>query len=593
MYLLDNTESLFIGTRGISGGGIEFLVNGIPQHPSLQKVITATDINKFNIPVESIDRIEVIRGPMSVMYGNNAFQGVINIITNNASSQGSMASASIGTQGTSRQFARYAMQDQEKKYHITLNAGRYTTDGLSGDYDDMLSAQQLSVLYPGSDAKIDGRVPKEEKSLDLSAGYGDLELNIRHNVMHYGIYPLMPGIDDATYIDLETTHASLLYSIQLNHYWTWKTLGIYSQEEYTIPEFNIISPDFTGNQHQTSKRQELESTLSYLSSNLKTIFGYRYRYINGVENDSDLFIYDVMLEGVLDKLMPYKTHELFAQVNYRIDDNWDVEAGLRYSRLPEVFEGTRFYKAYDFLYRAIVPVDSKDQVSGRLALTYQINEHHNLRTIIGNAVQYRDMLLISDPEKIKSFELQHIMNYPKQRLQTNLFYNTISNIVQREVGLTGGIESKNAEWETYGIEMIGSFQFNKQWNASASLVYQNSVDTTFDIPVSYSPDLIFKIKTDYVDGPMIYSLNLNYIDEMEAGYRTIGSTAERIGEKVDDYFLVGANIRYAPDPNLYIDLKAENLFDEIYHYPANEVASMEKGLIGMGRVILLTVGYKF
>ena len=62
--------------------------------------------------------------------------------------------------------------------------------------------------------------------------------------------------------------------------------------------------------------------------------------------------------------------------------------------------------------------------------------------------RYR-MLLISDPEKINSFELQHIMNYPKQRLQTNLFYNTISNIVQREVTLTGGIESKNAEWETY------------------------------------------------------------------------------------------------------------------------------------------------
>ena len=115
------------------------------------------------------------------------------------------------------------------------------------------------------------------------------------------------------------------------------------QEEYTIPEVNIISPDFNGNQHQTSKRQEIETTLSYLSSNLKTIFGYRYRYINGVENDSALFIDDFMLEDVLDKLMPYKTHELFAQVNYRIDDNWDVETGVRYSRLPEVFEGTRFY----------------------------------------------------------------------------------------------------------------------------------------------------------------------------------------------------------------------------------------------------------
>ena len=62
-YLLDNTESLFVGIRGVTGGGVQFLLNGIPNHPSLQKGLRSTDISQFNVPVASIDRIEVIRGP--------------------------------------------------------------------------------------------------------------------------------------------------------------------------------------------------------------------------------------------------------------------------------------------------------------------------------------------------------------------------------------------------------------------------------------------------------------------------------------------------------------------------------------------------
>ena len=66
-YLLDNPEDRFIGTRGAVGGGVQFLVNGIPQHPSLQKTLTGTEIARLDIPVESIDRVEVIRGPMSLI----------------------------------------------------------------------------------------------------------------------------------------------------------------------------------------------------------------------------------------------------------------------------------------------------------------------------------------------------------------------------------------------------------------------------------------------------------------------------------------------------------------------------------------------
>jgi outer membrane receptor for ferrienterochelin and colicin len=105
-YLLDNTEDRFIGTRGTAFGGVQVLVNGIPQHPSLQKTLTATEIARLDIPVESIDRVEIIRGPMSVIYGNNAFQGVINVVTNRIDRNGPRVSASVGSRDSGRLFAR-------------------------------------------------------------------------------------------------------------------------------------------------------------------------------------------------------------------------------------------------------------------------------------------------------------------------------------------------------------------------------------------------------------------------------------------------------------------------------------------------------
>ena len=53
-----------------------FLVNG---HPIFLPLQGAFEVNM--IPIEAVERIEVIRGPVSVMYGTNAIIGVINIVT--------------------------------------------------------------------------------------------------------------------------------------------------------------------------------------------------------------------------------------------------------------------------------------------------------------------------------------------------------------------------------------------------------------------------------------------------------------------------------------------------------------------------------
>ena len=58
------------------------LLNGRPLREGISGGFNSVVYNSF--PVESIQRIEIIRGPGSVLYGTNAFSGVINIITDKA-----------------------------------------------------------------------------------------------------------------------------------------------------------------------------------------------------------------------------------------------------------------------------------------------------------------------------------------------------------------------------------------------------------------------------------------------------------------------------------------------------------------------------
>lgn len=80
------TDRSMVATRGdqtkTSGGHILFLINGRPTREVQEGGIISDLLESF--PVEILERIEVIRGPGSVMYGSNAFSAVINLITREA-----------------------------------------------------------------------------------------------------------------------------------------------------------------------------------------------------------------------------------------------------------------------------------------------------------------------------------------------------------------------------------------------------------------------------------------------------------------------------------------------------------------------------
>ena len=81
LYMIDDyawTGSPTLGVRGFLSAGFSndviIMVNGVNQ---LEDYWNSYSLARICVPVEAIDRIEVIRGPMSVEYGSGAFFGAI------------------------------------------------------------------------------------------------------------------------------------------------------------------------------------------------------------------------------------------------------------------------------------------------------------------------------------------------------------------------------------------------------------------------------------------------------------------------------------------------------------------------------------
>jgi outer membrane receptor protein involved in Fe transport len=73
-----------VGVRGVSGGArasgnvIKLMIDGLPVD---FRPTTGNFFGEELIPLELVDRVEIIRGPASALYGANAFLGVVNVIT--------------------------------------------------------------------------------------------------------------------------------------------------------------------------------------------------------------------------------------------------------------------------------------------------------------------------------------------------------------------------------------------------------------------------------------------------------------------------------------------------------------------------------
>jgi outer membrane receptor for ferrienterochelin and colicins len=91
-----------ISMRGLSGNNVKILIDGLPLNGRENGNIDMSQINMSNI-----ERVEMVQGPMSIMYGSDALGGVINLITK--------------TNQTSSTFGANAFYETIGKYNIDVN----------------------------------------------------------------------------------------------------------------------------------------------------------------------------------------------------------------------------------------------------------------------------------------------------------------------------------------------------------------------------------------------------------------------------------------------------------------------------------------
>ncbi len=105
--------------RGASNNQFIILLNGRPIGTNINTYHGATDLN--SIPVDAIDRIELSSGASNIIYGSEAFGGVVNIITKayDGTPQANV-SAEVGSYGRQDYRASYTGGDRKLNYRIGI-----------------------------------------------------------------------------------------------------------------------------------------------------------------------------------------------------------------------------------------------------------------------------------------------------------------------------------------------------------------------------------------------------------------------------------------------------------------------------------------
>lgn len=125
---------------------VAVLVNGRKLNP-----IDQSPVNFLSIPIENVEKIELVHGGNSVLYGGDAMGGVINIITKEArDGVHGWLEEGIGSHGTAKGLAGVSFSSG--KFAGSIGGGFYDTDGYRDHSDASRQNADATFNYDPSDA---------------------------------------------------------------------------------------------------------------------------------------------------------------------------------------------------------------------------------------------------------------------------------------------------------------------------------------------------------------------------------------------------------------------------------------------------------
>lgn len=431
-----------ISLRGLSGGTgrLMVMIDGHPQYAGIFGHPIADAYQSF-----LADRVEVLRGPASVLYGSNAMGGVINIVTRK-------------------------MHDNGVNTNIHMGYGSYNT--LESEFTSRIRKGRFSSVVSGSYNRTDGH--RDNMEFEQYGGYAKLgyemtgnwslrgDINITHfNASYPGpiTAPLLDG-------DQRITRGVTLFAIENNYEQTSGGLSFfYNWGKHWINDGYTPSKEEKPQDERFNSRDNMMGVSLYQSMQLfkgnritAGVDWFRYggkawnEYVSGehIGTTSDLVNkHENELAGYVDLRQNIGTWLTFnaglrADHHSRVGLEWVPQAGLAF-HLPHTIEM---------------------KASASKGFRYPI-----LREMYMFPPQNPDL----QPESMWNYELAFSQQLLNGRLTygVNLFYIDGKNLIETLPNPNGSgmLNQNSGEIENSGIELQAAWRISQYWSVDGNYSY--------------------------------------------------------------------------------------------------------------------------
>jgi len=501
-----------VGFRGswANEGKVLFLIDGHQINELLYQTVPL--INNF--PVDAIEKIEIIRGPGSAVYGGSAEYAVINIITKQAASLNGLSVYGLGgfhKSATGRTNGGLMAAQKGKKFSWDL--GAFRSKGIVSD-------RPYQNIYGDIDPPADLAEITRANSTHINLGVKSGGLSFR-----------------AMYNDYETNSDSLFA--------TYSSYSADIKYDWKVSDKLTVTPQLSYyNQIPWSYGDEIESQVQYEVRAIRTQGGVTLN--QGIGRKVNLTYGALFFADKAEQVYEgsdFNNGEIFKMSNFAV-----FAQGLYKHRLFNLTAGARYEqnsKAGD----AFVP---------RLAITKKIENFH-FKLLYSEAfrtpsIENQNLAATGKtiPEKSRVGEIE--LGYqitPDMLLAVNAFAFSTKNVIIYEVDNDGQYNNYDKSGSK-GVEAIYSIH-QKKWNAKATysiaVAGPNTVPvyeiTGFDKSFVGFPVQKFTLAGNF-DVTKKLSINTTAIASGKRyAYTTIGSNAEPAANKLSAYTLLNFFVQYA------------------------------------------------
>ncbi len=431
---------------GLPTTGLLVLIDGHPQYMGLMGRPIADAYQTM-----MAERVEVLRGPASVLYGSNAMGGVINIVTRKMQEDGVNTSINIGAGSYGTLQTEATNRIRKGRFSSTVTASYNRTDGHRAD---MAFEQYGGYAKLGYDFTDSWRL------------WGDVNIT-RFNATN-------PGTVTRPYIDNDQRITRGMTSFALeNHY--ENTSGalsfFYNWGDHWINDG--YQPDGEPLDYRFNSNDQMLGVSWYQSVQLfkgnRVTVGADYFHFGGEA-------WNKFTDGHRETSADKSLNEVAGYVDFRQDfATWlTLNAGARVDHHSQT--GTEFIPQVGLAFH--LPKDAEIK-----AMASKGFRNPTIREMYMFPPQNPDL----KPEKLWNYELSFSQRLMENRLSygVNVFYINGENLILRLPNPAGSgmLNQNSGEIENWGAEANIGYQFNPVWGVTANYSWLH-----MENPVLASPE---------------------------------------------------------------------------------------------------------